>query len=126
MSKNRSIAFRELVGPRRWSADEARAVLVAAKQSGLSMPAFAEQHGLDPQRVYWWRRRLERVTEPAAPRRFEEVTLHHAVAGAVDRGRDARFEIELRSGRVVRVGASFDDDTLRRLLAVVDGEGDAC
>jgi transposase-like protein len=43
---------------KRWSASEARAAIAAWQQSGQSMAAFARQHGFDPQRLGWWRRRL--------------------------------------------------------------------
>ena len=42
----------------RWSVEDARAVLAALDQSGQSVSVFAAEHGLDPQRVYVWRRRL--------------------------------------------------------------------
>jgi hypothetical protein len=46
---------------------------------------------------------------------FVEVT-----ALATSRGSTSGFEVALRNGRVVRVGAGFDARELRRLLAVVD------
>ena len=98
---------------------------MAADQSGLSGHEFAAEHGLKPQRLYRWRRRLDRAV--GAPRTFEEVRVARAaVVVDDDRTVDPRFEIELRSGRVVRVSPSFDETALRRLLAIVDGEGDAC
>ena len=43
---------------KRWTEDEAKAVLDEWKQSGLSGAEFARQHDLVPQRLYWWRERL--------------------------------------------------------------------
>jgi len=50
---------------RRWTEAEAREVLAALEQSGQSITAFAAARGLDPQRLYYWRRRVaggDRIT----------------------------------------------------------------
>src|ERR1700733_14663656 len=60
---------------RRWRVPEARAVLDALAASGLSVSAFAEQEGLNEERLYRWRRRFARerkaeagaVTPPVTP-----------------------------------------------------------
>jgi transposase-like protein len=95
---------------RRWTADDARAVLAAQAASGLSVPAFADREGIDPQRLYSWRRRIE-VGSVEAPPAFIEV--RHAAERE-------RVEIVLRSGRVVRVAESIDGDVLRRLIAALE------
>ena len=49
----------------RWTPEDARRALAALERSGQSVKAFATEHGLDPQRLYQWRRRLgeaERTT----------------------------------------------------------------
>ena|SRR5271170_1391760 len=110
---------------RRWTAEEARQVLVAWEESGLELTAFALGEGLDPQRLTRWRRRLAATGAPT----FEEVVPCVAMAtfagDASASGTRERFEIVLLSGRVVRVPESFEASALRRLLAVVD-EGRAC
>jgi transposase-like protein len=106
--------------PRHWTFDEARRVLAAFAASGLTLTAFATREGLQPQRLYKWRRRL---SEQAAPLKFAEVpvgresptTLATTIA-------HAGFEVVLRSGRVVRFDARFDATALRRLLSVLEGE----
>ena len=45
-------------GGRRWTEREGRQVLAAWKDSGLSASGFARQHGLNPQRLLWWRKQL--------------------------------------------------------------------
>jgi hypothetical protein len=58
-----------------WTEDEARGVLRACAESGLSMRAFAIGEGLHPRRLYWWMRRLgletlaEAAVAPSRPRR---------------------------------------------------------
>ena len=42
----------------RWTEQDARAALAALERSGRPVREFAEEHGLDPQRLYAWRRRL--------------------------------------------------------------------
>ncbi len=42
----------------RWSVDDAQEVMAALERSGQSVSVFAAEHGLDPQRVYGWRRRI--------------------------------------------------------------------
>lgn len=98
----------------RWSEDDARQVLDALERSGRPVSAFAAEHGLDPQRVYLWRRRLGASAERTT---FREVVVR---ADGSD-----RFEIVLASGTTVRVPPSFDDDSLERLLAVML-RADAC
>lgn len=41
----------------RWKEREACAAVAVLARSGKPVRAFAEQHGLDPQRLYAWRRR---------------------------------------------------------------------
>ena len=43
---------------RRWTEREGRQALAAWKDSGLSASAFARQHGLNSQRLLWWRKQL--------------------------------------------------------------------
>jgi len=105
--------LRELCRQKRWSEDEARVVLSEARKSALALCTFAERHGLAPQRLYHWARRLEPCDFESSPARpaFQEI-----VVGA----RDSRVEIELRCGRIVRVGMDLDPAKLRALLNVVE------
>ena len=50
----------------RWNEDEARRVLAACEASGDPVAGFANRHGLDAQRLYWWRRRLGRASHQLA------------------------------------------------------------
>jgi hypothetical protein len=98
----------------RWTIGDAREVLGDLGRSGKSVSAFATARGLDPQRLYAWRRRLGVVTTPTE---FEEVVLRPSRADGND---GKRFEILLCSGHVVRVPASFDPADLFRLLDVLE------
>jgi transposase-like protein len=111
---------------RRWRVPEARAVLDALAASGLSVSAFAEQEGLDEERLYRWRRRFARerkaeagaVTPPVTPPIIEL----RAATSLHPRTRDAaaeRVEIVLGSGVVVRVAETIDPASLARLVAAL-------
>ena len=53
-------------GRRRWSEREGRQALAAWEQSGLSASEFARRHGLNPQRLLWWRKQLGQWSEGEA------------------------------------------------------------
>ena len=100
----------------RWTEEDAREVLAALHRSGQPVSVFAEERGLDPQRVYVWRRRLGGV---AGLTRFREVVVRPPLAQVEDGPASPWFEIALSSGHVVRVPSSFDAAALRRLLDVL-------
>ena len=95
----------------RWTDDEARAVLAAQDASGLSVAAFAAREGLDPQRLYFWRRRLGSSPEAAQAPTFIEV---RATSGR------EHVEIVLRSGHVIRVAESIDPGVVRMLVDALE------
>ena len=120
MPKTRARPSSIYLDRRRWTAEDAKQALMALDQSGLALRAFAAREGLDPQRLWRWRRQLAE----AAARTFEEVVclaapsaLHTEVPTPAS---SERFEIVLGSGCVVRVPASFDASALRQLLSIVE------
>jgi hypothetical protein len=102
---------------RRWTHDQAHAALAALASSGEPVSAFAARHGLDAQRLYTWRRRLNGSAPAATAAAFVEVIPEPLGQG--HRG----FEVLLTTGDVVRVPPRFETDDLARLLAVVRGPG---
>jgi hypothetical protein len=99
----------------RWTERDARDVLAALRRSGKPVSAFAADHGLDPQRVYLWRRRLG----GAEPTTFQELIVRPAARRVVADTADNGFEIVLATGDLVRVPPSFDGTALARLLEVL-------
>ena len=100
----------------RWTASQARKVLDRVARSGLSVKQFAREHGLGVERLYRWKRRLQRARPRAdAAARFAEVTIRPSTPAAA-------IEIELPGGVCLRVaGDSRVDDAvaiLTRLPAV--------
>jgi transposase len=99
----------------RWTRSDAREVIAALERSGQTVSVFAAEHGLDPQRVYLWRRRLgeaERTT-------FQEIVVRPQAAPLDRDAQSASFEIVLPSGAVIRVPTSFEAAALIRLLEVL-------
>jgi transposase len=99
----------------RWTAEDARQALVALARSGKPVPVFAADHGIDPQRLYAWRRRLG----GAEPTTFQELIVRPSPRISLTEGA-AAFELALPSGVVVRVPASFEAPALDRLLGVLE------
>jgi hypothetical protein len=64
------------------------------------------------------------VEEQATPLKFAEVLVSGA-GRSTPAVTGSGFEVVLRSGRILRVGASFDGVALSRLVSVLDGES-AC
>jgi transposase-like protein len=98
-----------------------RRMVRRCRNSGLSVRAFCEEHGLSEPSFYAWRRSLAARDEAAV--RFVPVqvtpspqptTMADGSAGAV--------ELVLSAGRRLRIGPGFDGPTLTRLLALL-GEG---
>jgi transposase-like protein len=105
----------------RWTEEDARNALKALHESGKSVSVFAAEHGIDPQRLYSWRRRLggaERTT-------FQELMIPPLARQSVTDAESSPFEIVLASGVVIRVPPFFDAAALQRLLEVVR-PADAC
>jgi transposase-like protein len=98
----------------RWTEQDARNALAALQRSGKPVSVFAAENGLDPQRLYCWRRRLGKA-EPTA---FQELIVGPSARISVIDG-DAPFEVVLSSCVVVRVPTSFDAAALERLLEVL-------
>jgi hypothetical protein len=89
------------------------------RDSGVKARVFAQEQGVTPWTLYYWRQRLVSQDRSTRRRRSRHVTLApvHVVAGARDVGGD--LEILLASGDRVRVGAGVSADTLRQVVAVL-------
>lgn len=129
MAKSRRRSPRKAKRRTRWTPEGARLVLAEFAGSGMSVGAFAAARGLHPQRLYRWRQRLGPTAPTVTPARtFAEVRVGGGVSrGDREGGLDGEhFEVVLRSGRMVRMGASFDANALRRLVRILDEEDGSC
>jgi transposase len=127
---------------RRWSEAEKQAVVAEAERPGVNISAVARRHGIKPSLLFRWRRLARDREDRHSPPAFVPVTLAlpapEAPALEAAAGADAppaspptaanpeepdahRIEIALGNGRVVRVGAGVDVDSLRRILDAADG-----
>jgi hypothetical protein len=106
---------------RRWTEKEARAALTALSASRLSTRAFAAREGIDIQRLYSWRRKLE-----ATPSR-ETVAPPEAPAFVELRpAAPERIEVVLRCGVILRVSESIDGTAVRRLVDALEPSRSPC
>lgn len=95
-----------------WSARIAR-----MKVSGLTAKAFAQQEGVNPHTLEWWRRQLRlREEEIGAPRpRFVAVEIAQDAPGVT-----GGFVVHVAgSGHRIEVSADFDAAALRRLVGAL-------
>jgi transposase len=125
---------------RQWSEAEKQAIVAEAERPGVNISAVARRHGIKPGLLFRWRR-LARDARAQPSTAFIPVTLAlpavEAAAPEPAAEADAspvsppptasrepaehRIEITLGNGRVVRVGAGVDVDSLRRILDAADG-----
>jgi len=92
------MAERKVFRARRWTEQQARAVLDEIDRRGIPVNRFATEKGLGAERLYRWKRLLGRrrgCVEAPGPR-FAEVTV-------LPEARAARIEIDLSGGVTVRV-----------------------
>lgn len=101
-----------------WSEVEARGVLQAWRKSGLSVERFARQRGLVPQRLHWWKRKIEKAEQGlvvAAPAMLPvQVTSERAPRGEP-------VTLLLRTGHMVKVSRGFDEHAFTRVVALLEG-----
>jgi transposase len=85
------------------------------KRSGLTAAEFAERQGFNAATLTWWSSQLGRAALAVSRPPVVEVM----VAPRADAG--SSLEVMLASGIRVTVPGGFDEETLRRLLAVLEG-----
>lgn len=110
--------IQEVFWKQRWSATEGRYAVEAWRRSGLSAAKFAEKHGLDAQRLTRWATRLA-----AREGKAEEIGPLAGFTPVVVKGRDdeARVEVVLTSGVVVRVPRSTEPGWVAEVVKALEG-----
>lgn len=89
------------------------------KDSGLEAETFAESEKLNANTLRWWCSYLRRTRVSAAPPAFVEVTARKPVRTQAQPPNTPSLELVSHGVRVV-VPVGFDENTLRRLLRVVE------
>jgi hypothetical protein len=97
-----------------WSELEARSFLRAWSASGLSIEKFATQRGITPQRLRWWKKKLEGSGPAIEGKGLSLLPVHVA-----DSGRGAPIQVLLPNGHIVRVGRGFDEEAFSRVIALL-------
>ncbi len=88
--------------------------------SGMTLLAFAESKGIPPRTFYKWNQKL-RPREPEKRRdRADLVEVQILETSSDDAVRDQFFELTISGGRVLSIPSGFDDEELRRLIAVLE------
>jgi transposase-like protein len=120
MGKKRSEAHRRVSARpwvrARWTPEEAQRVVEAWRSSGLELSTWCQREGLEYERVRRWRSRLATRSQRAQPATFLPVR----VLGSEASPEAPAFELELSSGRRLRVPPQFDEASLITLLRVVE------
>lgn len=116
MAKQQDTQLSHASRRRYWREADARLVVEAWRQSGLSMAEFAKLHGVQAKRLGRWAQRLQTSAPPVT---FHPVQLLRKQT--VNEAADARIEVVLANGRVIRIPAAFDAGDLRQVLDVLEG-----
>lgn len=104
-----------------WSEHEARGVLAAWRKSGLSIEKFGKERGITPQRIRWWKNKLEGTGEAAASAGSMALLPVSVVAPVATPKRGEPVAVYLRGGQVVRVGRGFDEEAFKRVVSILEG-----
>jgi hypothetical protein len=106
---------------RRWSATDGRWVLAELERSGLSAKQFSELHRVPVARVYQWCSRLRGEGRSRAAGAGETPRLLQVELPALRSATVAdRIDIELLSGRRLRVPAGLDLEQVSALVAILE------
>jgi hypothetical protein len=92
------------------------------RDSGRSARVFAQEQGVTPWTLYYWRERLTQEERPKArrtPRASRRLPLApvHVLPSGEDHGSD--LEISFANGDRIRVPSTIAADTLRRIIQIV-------
>jgi transposase len=132
---------------RQWSDAEKQKIIAEAERPDANVSAVARRHGITPGLLFRWRRLAREAQACTAVPVFVPVTLSLPPAAEAPAAvplpltcpdppapqpntgparRDDRIEIELRNGRLVRIGAGIDTDALKRVLDLLDRPDAGC
>jgi hypothetical protein len=101
-----------------WTEIEARGVLEAWKKSGKSLEAYARARGLVPQRLHWWKKKLQFGAKELA---LVPVRVAQRPAEAMTDGRRGEpVTVLLRTGHMLKIGRDFDEQTFARVVALLE------
>jgi len=91
------------------------------ERSGKTVQAFAKARGLSAATLYWWRSELKRGARRSSGGELQLAPVTLLESGEPVAPSLATFEVTLSSGHRVLVPSGFDADSLRRLIAALEG-----
>lgn len=109
-----------------WRREYWRGHVAAQAESGLVIEDYCIAHGLKRRNFQRWRRRFkDELGGPAGAGRESAVVPEAAFAEVVVVGREApeagpAIEVVLRGDRRLRVAAGFEEETLQRLVTLLE------
>ena len=119
---------------RRWSRAEKRAIVAEASAPGVNVSEVARRHGIKPSLLFRWKNQVADATEESVeptncasdrspsfvPVALPAPAAYAALPPAAPRPAST-IEIELVTGRRVRVDAMIDTVALRRIIDALEG-----
>lgn len=109
-----------------WNREQGRQHVKAQAESGLTVQDYCFAHGLLVHTFHNWRRRLKRDREGSSSGSLESSVsggpaFVEVLVGSLEPGQEpAVVEVILQGGRRLRVGRGFDEETLRRLVTLLE------
>jgi len=116
---NTAAVIEEAVSNSYWREELARDLLDAQAASGMSLEAFSKRHGLMPERLRRWKRKLKPQAGNATDLRFLPVHVVEAQPSEEPAQSPSRIEL-VAGGRVVHVRPGFCEVTLLRLVRLLE------
>lgn len=102
---------------RRW-----RGLIGKAARSRMSVRAFCAADGVTEAQFYRWQRKLRSAGGSVKRRKAARPAASFALVSADGEGLgEAGIELALAGGRRLRIGRGVDGETLRRVVAVLEG-----
>ncbi len=120
------IKLRRCKRSRAWNREQWRGHVAAHAQSGLAIEDYCVAHGLKRRTFHRWRRRFMAEAEGSddagrgSTARSKVAFAEVLVAGTQRQGDVSGIEVVLLSERRLLVGAGFDEETLRRVVSVLE------
>ena len=105
-------------GRRRFSEEDKRRIVDEASQPGCSVSQTARRYGIAVRVLFRWKEALTPEPTFAAVHVMDDLTPVEAAAPAVP-----GIEIEVAGGRRLRFERDADPETVRRLVALLEGGG---
>jgi transposase-like protein len=106
-------------GRRRFSDEDKRRIVDEASQPGLSVSQTARRYGIAVRVLFRWKEALKPQPAFASVQVTDTIPIVESPTSPSTPG----IEVELASGRRVRFERDADPETVRRLVAMLEGEG---